>query len=377
MPKSGLIEFGRVVREFYALEALNVLVSRDREQFLPSHERFARDVREYARRFDAAFARACYDYIHIASVGEARHASQMCALKIPGFENGQQRTDAGRRGAKYTPASIRKTCAQIFDAKWNSDSYGGKAWGQGIAAIDLLEISGPHLFCDHCVDLQHNSGCLFNKSDYRIFYVQSHGFLVSYLDWKRDSLNPKIFQELVLTCIWNAGDLNDETVTLCQRACNLGFVEYREMNRWGDDHWAHWTPSYLDIRDITDYVPVEFGTLEMPAPVGRDEYVEIDESDLIELESENGETESEWESENDSSEDDEPESESDDEESEEEDSDETQECECPECKPQNYQVVELSAIIGGKQSGSNDVAEPEPEPEPEFAIQCELTPARG
>src|SRR5690606_16428883 len=74
-----------VTKEFYALEALQLVVSCG-DPFLHSHQRLMQDIEEYKRLFEEKLAQALWDYTVLVCAGEARHAGTRASKMLKDIE---------------------------------------------------------------------------------------------------------------------------------------------------------------------------------------------------------------------------------------------------------------------------------------------------
>jgi len=146
-------------------------------------------LKEVKPQFEKDFGRALHDYVWIASVGEARHASHKLSYSIPEINNAS-RSSTYLKAREFPPTPHnREVIRSIFeDYDWGG-GYGGDAWGSIVRALELYyqEETPVGIFIDHCADLQHNNGMAFNKNPN--FWDESPGRseFMSFLNFKRDT----------------------------------------------------------------------------------------------------------------------------------------------------------------------------------------------
>ncbi len=276
------------VREFYCLQALEVLAKTD--QFRHSHQRWRRDLFEYKSLYTKKLAETMFDYSTLVCFGEMRHGYHKCEYHNPFIPNGceHSRSSSYETAREYTPISILKSGFDIFGRDWNEDSYGGGAW-KLIAEVALNRASGlrgwdiDEVFVDRCVDLSHNGSIYFDKTDADIFYVDSVREYKKYLDFKRYARPEEILRGSFVSL---------RLYSLVMRAVTLGIIPSMEL--------CHL--EFESIEFILNYTPIEWGNSALPNTLLRspgddeedycDEEEECyeDEERIEEDEEENGDT---------------------------------------------------------------------------------------
>ena len=125
---------------------------------------------KYADRLAGAF----FDYIALASFGEARHAPSQAECYIPQIcykwnrddeqQNIYVREESYRHALQFDPYRFLPALATLFyDVKWR-DAYGGKRWANIAQAGMMYKKVSSTVFVDHAVDLSHNGGSMFSKN---------------------------------------------------------------------------------------------------------------------------------------------------------------------------------------------------------------------
>ena len=176
--------------EFYLLEALNIMLDSNRERCRHSHERLYKDLLEHKEHFETMFAYALRDYLTYAVAGEARNGRDHATGYIGQIPQCSDRSGIVGHIELYTPESIAMATKEAFDDAnivWKG-GYGGERWKNIAEAILLYKRLPRTAWIDHCVDLSHNNGSCFNKSEYHIFAITS-GF-TSFLDDKTCAQTP-------------------------------------------------------------------------------------------------------------------------------------------------------------------------------------------
>lgn len=149
---------------------------------------------DYASRLAGAF----FDYIALASFGEARHGPKMSSQYIHQicfeWDNDDTekritvRNQAYRHALKFNPHVFLPTLVHLFDNdSWDS-SYGGGKWAQIAEAGTMYGSSSHKVFIDHAVDLSHNCGSMFNKDVLFLLYDSGEYFRMLNLKRSMDSI---------------------------------------------------------------------------------------------------------------------------------------------------------------------------------------------
>lgn len=178
--------------DFYYLEALKTdirqRISASKElEFRHSVVKLLEDVEWTFEETAKNLAYRTYVYIWAACLGEARHASDtMTENRFISQIKHEKRGDVFSVMQKFppTPHNIQ-TVINLFSDKWRG-SFGGKAW-KHIAESLQFYAKDPATFIDHVIDLEHNTGTVFNKTesrDYLAFSCSYHGDLKDFLDYK-------------------------------------------------------------------------------------------------------------------------------------------------------------------------------------------------
>lgn len=152
--------------DFYFLEALRagMIMNKAQNQFRHSFERLERDV-------DNAFSQLCHTmaprirfYLWAAGLGEARHAWRICTYAISEIE-GNDRGTIFENAVNYpmTQENI-EVLKGVFKQSWGG-AFGGRAWLDIVEAVEMYGNVSDATFIDHTVDLEHNSGSVFTKSE--------------------------------------------------------------------------------------------------------------------------------------------------------------------------------------------------------------------
>jgi hypothetical protein len=179
------------VIDFYVLERIR----RDTVYFRPPAYDDTRG-KVLASKVEAAWNRInedlglCFrDYLFLAAFGEARHAWDKAEGSVPSdLPHGGWRESAMRDARQYDPDLVLPDLYRVFhDMDWHS-GYGGEKWASIIKAAVKFGEWPTAVFIDHCVDLEHNGGSCFDKTDATSLMDIEFDFsgMESFLDWKRD-----------------------------------------------------------------------------------------------------------------------------------------------------------------------------------------------
>jgi hypothetical protein len=184
-----LVHFECAVKTFYIMYALEEKLSRKRSDL-------AYIVKRDLLMFSSKFARALFDYMAMACIGEARHAQWVLAEKqIMGFypsDNRPPRNEVyDNLAAKVDPISSAPALSEVFGSNWKEKGYGGKKWKSITDAYAtyhdrISDIS----FIDMVINKRHNGSLAFDKG---IIFKMPSGpnSIISFLDFRRedDALN--------------------------------------------------------------------------------------------------------------------------------------------------------------------------------------------
>lgn len=167
--------------DFYTLEAIRAqivsTISDDpRMEFSHSLTKLREDVDEYYKDFVAILAKRTMLYLWAACLGEARHASGEVASEkyLENIERNERHV-VFENAPRFPPNKQNmQVIRDIFSQKW-AGSFGGKAWLRIFEAVEMYFTTTPATFIDHAVDLEHNTGTVFNKTSGKLI-----GFTISY-----------------------------------------------------------------------------------------------------------------------------------------------------------------------------------------------------
>ena len=207
-----------VCKEFYALQAIEATMHMQYGRH--SHERWTQDFYEYKEFFESKIAKMFRDYLALIVLGELRHANEYSekGLKFE-FVDFNQRINRERCFIErriFTKESTFRCGMKFFNELYNGwhETYGGTAWYNIAKAGLLYGKESNTVFIDHCFDLEHNGGCIFNK---HAFLFDGPNDILTFLDLKRNEMNTyRIIRHAQSKTLHK----------LIQRAFNLGILEY-------------------------------------------------------------------------------------------------------------------------------------------------------
>lgn len=180
--------------DFYYLEAImaNIAMNisaKPELAFSRAVENLKRDTEEAIEEIVPNIAFRTFVYLYAACIGEARHARESNAESryIPQIR-AMHRKDCYASVDKFPPdkENLSVLCEIYNGQKWVA-AFGGKAWGNIAQALKMYFTVSPATFIDYVIDLEHNGGTAFNKSDAHKtirFYTRYPGHLNHFLDWK-------------------------------------------------------------------------------------------------------------------------------------------------------------------------------------------------
>ena len=207
-----------ICKEFYALQAVEATMHTQYGRH--SHERWTQDFYEYKESFESKVAEMFRDYLALIVLGELRHANRYSekglSFEFVDFNRSINREKCFIERRMFTKESVFRCGMKLFNELYNGwhESYGGTPW-YNIAKSGLLYGKESNMvFIDHCFDLEHNGGCIFNK---HAFLFDGPNDIITFLDLKRQEMNT-----YRITRHAQSKTLHD----LIQRAFNLGILKY-------------------------------------------------------------------------------------------------------------------------------------------------------
>jgi len=148
---------------------------------------------KYGKIHAEYLANAMFDYLAIASLGEARHSHVACYNAYVNLPKGVHRVEVYKEAHLFEPMQFLPVLSELFNRRKWREQFGGKSWGKGVdMALSYLkgELS-PVLFVDSAVWLHHNTGVIFNKP--LIFIDGGRLVFRKVLDAKRHARTPLEF----------------------------------------------------------------------------------------------------------------------------------------------------------------------------------------
>lgn len=177
-------EIVNAIVEFYLIE--EILSKFPSETFLMERKKISNlfiDLIFMRKELSEKLARALFDYLCLASLGEARHSNARGKGYYLGkFEDGNSREMVYEQAYKFAPSKFLPKLLLIFNTGNWSHSYGGLKWAKIVKAAMLYEKVSNQIFVDHIIDLAHNGGTAFDKNC--VFVLTNRDVLTRVLDTK-------------------------------------------------------------------------------------------------------------------------------------------------------------------------------------------------
>lgn len=214
-----------ITKQFYCLIAMTAAMKPVWGQH--SHDKWLKDFYEYRDNFYSKLAKLFYDYISCIVLAELRHANYRSNYGFNTFEDFHcmSRNQVFNTYRKFTRKSVLETGEYYFNEFNNpwKDQYGGYNW-QMIAKAGLKYGVYPNeVFIDHCFDLEHNNGNIFDKEAYIFFYPSSIS----------DLLNDKRYCDNPINLLkWGQTSAIQH---LIERGCNIGIFDTYVTNVFSKD----------------------------------------------------------------------------------------------------------------------------------------------
>ena len=173
MNVSGNVMNMQHFQDFYYLEAMRAGLmmaksAKPENAFRRSFDKLENDVQEAFDELSERMAKHIWIYLWGACLGEAIYApGEGCSKYIPELKGFSY-----RNAFDYYPTNENiETVRNVFAQKGWSSSFGGRAWAQITEALFMYGNVPDAAFIDHTVDLEHNGGCVFNKTGEEPFYM--------------------------------------------------------------------------------------------------------------------------------------------------------------------------------------------------------------
>lgn len=154
-------------QDFYYLEALQAKMTMAKSAnpenlFRKGFVKLDEDIQKAFQTLCERMALHIYVYLWVAALGEAVYADYNCEQRIAEQHGGWSDTDALDYFPNDENVEIVKT---IFGQDWSGGGYGGDAWEDIVEAMDMYNKVPHSTFIDHAVDLEHNGGNVFDKTN--------------------------------------------------------------------------------------------------------------------------------------------------------------------------------------------------------------------
>lgn len=246
------------IMEFYAIESIDAMAHTDYAKH--SHTKWREEFDAFKKQYIEHFANAFFDYTVFVCLGEARHAYKRCDYYLDDFFEEDDR-DSVYNCPHLEPFSALNVLFALFSKNWEC-SYGGKAWAD-IANGGLKYHTYPdEVFLDHLVDLSHNNGTFYNKSNHIFSLKGTNGQIEFFLDLKRDCSPQIVYGYCELS-------INYEIKKFFKRAINLGIITPFIDDEWEDIEtqkameWPLTSISQTNVENILSYIPVKWGSSQL------------------------------------------------------------------------------------------------------------------
>lgn len=207
-----------VSKEFYAMQAIEATMSAEFGRH--SHERWTKDFYKYKESFESKIAEMFRDYLALIVLGELRHCTEYSdkglSFDFMEFKDSMGRERCYIEKRAFTKESVLRCGIKMFNKFYNGwrEAYGGQPWYDICKAGLMYGTEKNAVFIDHCFDLEHNGGNIFNKEG---FLFCAYDNLIDFLDLKRSAMNTyRIIRHAQSKTLRN----------LIQRAFNLGILKY-------------------------------------------------------------------------------------------------------------------------------------------------------
>ena len=253
---------------FYTLEALAAAAGQQQEWF--SKGALKRDITSLKTAHERQFAAAIFDYLCLAMGGEARWAIAKSDFFIPALADFEvSRTYAQKRIMAFNPEQFLPLLEELFSAEWAGVSYGGGSWARIAQAARMYGVVPDPVFIDHCVDLKHNGGLVFDKEVVFSPY-QPTIYIKDFLTMK----SRKGIEE------WCDLILDQQVIDLLRRALAVGYISAVPQAKalWEFGTRDGILPRYEDL--IDNYEQIVWGTEDIGALKSTGRVFDEDEDDL-------------------------------------------------------------------------------------------------
>jgi hypothetical protein len=181
---TSLVHFECAVKTFYLMYALEERLHRKRSDL-------GHIVKKELTVFSNKFARALFDYMALASIGEARNAKWIPAeMMIDGFFSEANRPDRAfvYQALAHTvdPIASAPALSAVFGSNWREKGYGGNKWKSIVDAYATYpDRISDIAFIDMAVNKRHNGSLAFDKGI--IFRMPGGQYsILPFLDFRRE-----------------------------------------------------------------------------------------------------------------------------------------------------------------------------------------------
>lgn len=182
---------------FYLNEFIYATLLKEKDTaYLHSHERFRQDFFSFHKQFARKLSQAIYDYVVEVSACELTHSWNNCDETIEYFL-GDKIYFVYKNSDRYIRDNIDRLYLPSYfeiaeylfglEDSW-TPCFGGKNWYKAITLCQNFEKVPDTEFVDQTIDLQHNTGILFNK-DNDIFSMYHYSLLQDLLNKKCRIIN--------------------------------------------------------------------------------------------------------------------------------------------------------------------------------------------
>lgn len=157
----------RHFHDFYLLEAMRAGITMAKSAhpdyaFRKAVTRLESDVEAAFETLSATMAKRIWVYLWGAALGEVVYAHENCD---EGIDELREVSFTYRLTFDYYPTEENiDTVKNVFSQYWHSGGYGGDLWAMITNAVGLYGNIPNAAFIDHAVDLEHNGGCVFDKT---------------------------------------------------------------------------------------------------------------------------------------------------------------------------------------------------------------------
>lgn len=262
--KPKTVELAKV---FYMTEFMLAYVNKSEYQFVHSMDRLREDLKTFHKAFCSKVADIFYDYLILATAKELCYSwehNYYCPETLVGYPIEIARS---KLWGEIHKLDVRAYCDMAMNVYYNNCwergstgrcCFGGPLWGDGVYAISCKGVWADNIWIDHVIDLQHNSGSIFNKSSP---YLSNWGIetLKYYLNVKTRTKNEwNLFETLMVEAIKSSGN---EYRTLIRRFINSYAVPGQKHRKYYMD--ITYDGCFSKIREdcidlLNKYEPVKY-----------------------------------------------------------------------------------------------------------------------